>query len=103
MSDEIEQLQKKIVFLEEQVERFSDDALRLMTERNEAMDEVSLLRSTVTDLNIEIEQLRKERDEARRLYCMAQSHVDEEYGKTILPEEQAIDKGWDCFKQENGK
>ena len=36
MSDEIEQLKKKIAYLEEQVDRFSDDTLRLMTERNMA-------------------------------------------------------------------
>ena len=50
----------------------------------------------------EIERLIYERDEARRMYCMAQSHVDEEYGKTILPEDQAAELGWDCFK-EDGK
>ena len=37
MSDEIEQLHKKIAYLTEQAERWEDDALRLMKERNEAM------------------------------------------------------------------
>jgi 16S rRNA G527 N7-methylase RsmG len=37
MSDEIEQLKKKITYLEEQAERWEDDALRLLNERNEAM------------------------------------------------------------------
>ena len=50
------------------------------------------------ELEREIARLTAERDEARRMYCMAQSHVDEEYGKTILPEEQAKERGWDCFK-----
>ena len=36
MSDEIEQLHKKIAYLTEQAERWEDDALRLMKERNEA-------------------------------------------------------------------
>ena len=47
----------------------------------------------------EIERLRAERDEARKEYCMAQSHVDEEYGKTTLPEEIAEERGWDCFNK----
>jgi archaellum component FlaC len=34
MNDEIERLNQKIAYLEEQVDRFSDDTLRLMTERN---------------------------------------------------------------------
>ena len=37
MNDEIEQLKKKITYLEEQAERWEDDALRLLNERNEAM------------------------------------------------------------------
>lgn len=36
MNDEIERLNHKIAYLEEQVDRFSDDTLRLMTERNMA-------------------------------------------------------------------
>jgi hypothetical protein len=37
MNDEIEQLKNKIAYLTEQAERWEDDALRLMKERNEAM------------------------------------------------------------------
>ena len=44
-------------------------------------------------------RLERERDEARKEYCMAQSHVDEEYGKTTLPEEIAEERGWDCFNK----
>lgn len=36
---------------------------------DEAADEIELLRSHATDLNIEIERLRKERDDARREVC----------------------------------
>jgi hypothetical protein len=39
MSDEIEQLHKKIAYLTEQVDRWEDDALRLMEERNKALEE----------------------------------------------------------------
>jgi len=43
MKDEIEQLKKKIADLTEQAERWEDDALRLMKERNEAMDRLAKL------------------------------------------------------------
>ena len=39
MNDEIEQLHKKIAYLTEQAERWEDDALRLMEERNKALEE----------------------------------------------------------------
>jgi molecular chaperone GrpE (heat shock protein) len=39
MSDEIEQLKNKIAYLTEQVDRWEDDALRLMEERNKALEE----------------------------------------------------------------
>lgn len=46
----------------------------------------------------EIEQLRKERDEARRMYCYAiPENCDEHEARKI-----AWERGWDCFK-EDGK
>jgi dephospho-CoA kinase len=39
---------------------------------------------------VEIERLRKERDEARREVC---------YASTQPPRECAEDRGWDCFKE----
>ena len=74
MNNEIEQLKKKIAYLEEQVDRWEDDALRLM----------------------------KERDEARREVCR-----DEAYRPSPSPpctaNQVANRRGWDCYKQENGK
>jgi hypothetical protein len=78
MSDEIEQLKKKITYLEEQAERWEDDALRLMEERNKALEE---------------------RDEARREVCR-----DEAYRPSPSPpctaNQVANRRGWDCFKEE---
>jgi uncharacterized coiled-coil DUF342 family protein len=71
-------------------------------ERDEAMDEISLLRSTVTDCNIEIEQLRKERDEARRMACL-QSCMGDDEPREWSPEDFAKQHGWDCFQQEETK
>jgi hypothetical protein len=39
----------------------------------------------------EIEQLRAERDEARREICRGTNH----------PELEAEERGWDCFKENN--
>jgi predicted nucleic acid-binding Zn-ribbon protein len=52
-----------------QAERWEDDALRLLNERNAAQ---------------------KERDEARRELC---------YASHLPPRECAADRGWDCFKE----
>ncbi len=76
MSDEIEQLKKKITYLTEQVDRWEDDALRLMKERNEAL---------------------KERDEARREVCELKSY---NFESKITPKAYAELRKWDCFKEE---
>jgi hypothetical protein len=59
----------------EQEERFSDDALRLMHERNNAL---------------------RERDEARREVCVWQG-----LDTGSKPRDTATVRGWDCFKQED--
>jgi hypothetical protein len=63
----------------------------------DAADEIELLRSTVTDCRIEIERLRAERDEARRMVCVTQSSL---LGGDM--KKHAEEQGWDCFK-EDGK
>jgi len=57
------------------------------------------LRWALEENRREVERIRADCDEARKEYCMAQSHVDEEYGKTTLPEEIAEERGWDCFNK----
>ena len=50
------------------------------------------------ELEREMEQLRKERDEARRMYCYAiPENCDEHEARKI-----AWERGWDCWK-EDGK
>lgn len=44
----------------------------------------------------EIERLRKERDEARRIICRDESY---NHKSGVTPREVAIDRGWDCFKE----
>lgn len=92
----------------------------IVTRLREAADEIELMRSHMTDLNIEIEMLRKEcaeknerelssvdmlavldqisedRDKARRMVCeMEQS----QFGQNQLW--WAKLHGWDCFKETN--
>ena len=82
---------KRIVAdLTEQAERWEDDALRLMKERNEAL---------------------KERDEARRSCCEFAAMVDSADTVVMYVDSNRFheiamrdmkSRGWDCFK-ENGK
>jgi hypothetical protein len=48
-----------------------------------------------------IERLRAERDEARRLYCIAFQEITENLGEKNTTESIAEEMGWDCFKKEN--
>ena len=61
----------------DQAERWEDDALRLLQERNAAQ---------------------KERDEARRAYCMAAYRLDPKGEST--PMSIAQQQGWDCFRKD---
>jgi hypothetical protein len=47
-----------------------------------------------------IEQLRKERDEARREVCYAECVVGAASGERYTPQGIAEIKGWDCFKNQ---
>jgi hypothetical protein len=48
-----------------------------------------------------IKLVRKERDEARRLYCNTMSNVTATYVAHMrkTPEQIANEMGWDCFKE----
>jgi hypothetical protein len=48
----------------------------------------------------EIEQLRAERDEARRIACL-QSCMGDNEPREWSPEDFAKQQGWDCFKENN--
>jgi uncharacterized membrane-anchored protein len=97
MSDPIEQLHKKIAYLTEQVDRWEDDALRLMEERNEALGELRKAETECSMLRVECGVIAKERDEARREVCECKCSPP----KTPFfgaPQELAEVNGWDCFK-----
>jgi hypothetical protein len=47
----------------------------------------------------QIAQLRKERDEARRLYCIAFQEITENLGEKNTTGSIAKEMGWDCFKE----
>jgi hypothetical protein len=96
---QIEQLHKKIAYLTEQVDRWEDDALRLMKERNEALGELRKAETECSMLRVECGVIAKERDEARRIACL-QSCMGDNEPREWSPEEFAKQQGWDCFKAE---
>ncbi len=77
----------------------ADRLEQLERERDEMQRELRKAETECSMLRVECGVIAAERDEARKEYCMAQSHVDEEYGKTTLPEEIAEERGWDCFNK----
>ena len=58
-------------------------------------DLVTLLRSHATDLNIEIERLRRERDDARREVCEPIAIATGHRASTV-----AAWRGWDCYARQ---
>ena len=67
----------KIAYLTEQTERWEDDALRLMKERNEARRRIC----ETTDM----------------------TNPNDDCYMRLTPQQIAEHYGWDCFKQEDGK
>ena len=104
MSDEIEQLHKKIAYLTEQAERWEDDALRLMKERNEVLGELRKAETECSMLRVECGVIAKERDEARREVCKRVESASclSDGEPTTTASDYARWCGWDCFK-EDGK
>lgn len=54
------------------------------------------LRCLIAALEIEIEELIRERDEARREWCRLWAHTD---GRNLAPTQAARLRKWDCFKE----
>lgn len=61
-------------------------------------EEREYLNETIKNLNNQLVDALRERDEARRMYCRQTADSLENYRE---PERIADDRGWDCFKQEN--
>lgn len=64
------------------------------------------LERQIDEANAEIERLREERDEARKLFCEDRFHNGKHHrsvnGDLVVcasPQEIAADLGWDCFKE----
>ena len=54
--------------------------------------------STLLPVILQVEQLLKERDEARRDVCYAE--VNGQYGRRYKPQDIAKIKNWDCFTKD---
>lgn len=87
-------------------------------ERATAADEIERLRAEVADAYsksadvlaklsahlctasaLEREKIIAERDEARRLYCIAFQEITENLGEKNTTESIAEEMGWDCYKE----
>ena len=77
---------------DEHVHELESTIKRLRTERDEARHGESVATATLQGVIEERTTLRAERDEARKMWCHAMWLVG---GKR--PNEQAKEKGWDCF------
>lgn len=85
-----------------------DDATKedLLDILNEKQEEIEWLKAELDEANhsrelsdAECVTLRKERDEARRLYCIAFQEITENLGEKNTTESIAKEMGWDCFKE----
>jgi hypothetical protein len=72
------------------IARMQADIARLTAERDEARADVERWKNDALRLLKERNAAQKERDEARREVC---------YASTQPPRECAADRGWDCFKE----
>jgi len=63
-------------------------------DHGDALPGAEILFGEVLKLRKEIEQLRAERDDARRSYCYATGNGEEQRAINI-----AQSKGWDCFRE----
>jgi chromosome segregation ATPase len=86
-------------YLNETIRNLNNQLVDALRERDEMQGELRKAETECSMLRVECGVIAAERDDARKEYCMAQSHVDEEYGKTTLPEEIAEERGWDCFNK----
>ena len=60
-------------------------------------EDIYSLLSAIESLRIELDEMRKERDEARRMVCEWHSGLRVQH-----PQDYAKRRGWDCYK-EDGK
>jgi len=61
------------------------------------MSDLNLVIEMIRKLNAEIEDLREDRDKARRMYCSVMADCLTEYRS---PQDIATDRGWDCYEED---
>lgn len=59
--------------------------------------------STLLPVILQVEQLIKERDEARQLACEFCVMDGSGYSSSYRAKEEALARGWDCFEKEKPK
>lgn len=75
---------------------------------NRLLKDNAELEMQIDEANVEVERLRKERDEARRSVCEQEAQdcflMPDKLGKgTIVntPQMEASRRGWDCYKEDS--
>lgn len=74
------------------------DNLRLRAEVDQLRVEIGDLKQRLGLAEVLRNQLRKQRDEARREWCRLWAHTD---GRNLASTQAARLRKWDCFKKEN--
>jgi hypothetical protein len=64
-------------------------------------EEREYLNETIRNLNNQLVDALRERDEARREIC--EGAVIDGHGPSVNAKQWAQERGWDCYKKENGK
>ena len=74
------------------------EALKALQQVTEAVDEME---AEIVQQAKEIEQLREERDEARREVCEMTPRYEGRHDDTFEESKGvAVERGWDCYKEE---
>ena len=85
---------------------YKDTATRLR-EASKRNDLPSGIIALLSEAYAEIEQLRAQRDDARRMYCRTITDLRdlfvEQYGADTTPQSVAKEYGWDCFHNSNNQ
>jgi hypothetical protein len=87
-----------------EIETLTDSLKQMKGERDDAQVDQRLIeelwerRTDMTEMKEQIKLLRKERDEARQLACEFWVMDGSGYSSSSRAKEDAIARGWDCYK-----
>ena len=113
MSDDIEEIKRSVGDVREWLkdQRFTDDDREPDSNINISIQQLNRALALMMVVEMEIERLRAERDEAikqsedarRRLRdaCAEIARIEARFYDALTPQQIAERNGWDCFKEED--